>query len=83
MYRKLPKISPGLIFVQRTFWEFWCAYIRRGLIFQVLIIRGNFAFQNGIFFKMVDVGGNFRKFTVPTTRTQGNTSFLHYLLIHP
>ena len=39
-YRKIPIISPGLIFVQRAF--------LLGLFAEGLIIRGNFAFQNGL-----------------------------------
>ena len=41
-YRKIPVISSGLIFVQRTFC--WI-YFRGNLFSEGLIIGGNFAFQ--------------------------------------
>ena len=39
LYRKIPIISPGLIFVQKAFWL--------GLFSKGLVIGRNFAFQNG------------------------------------
>ena len=44
-YRKIPLVSPGIIFVQKTF--FW-TYFRGSLFSEGLIIGGNFAFQNGL-----------------------------------
>ena len=47
IYRKIPIISPGLIFVQKAFpvagLIFGGAYFRRGLL-----SKGLFAFQNGL-----------------------------------
>ena len=40
VYRKIPIISPGLIFVQKAF--------LLGLFLEGLIIGRNFAFQNGL-----------------------------------
>ena len=42
-YRKIPKISPGLMFFKRPFWG---AYFWRGLFSEGLIYGGKFAFQN-------------------------------------
>ena len=47
MYRKIPIISPGLIFVQKAF---LVAYFRGSLFLEGLIIGGNFAFENGLGF---------------------------------
>ena len=44
-YRKIPIISPGIIFVQKAFC--W-AYFWGSLFSEGLIIGGNFAFQNGL-----------------------------------
>ena len=44
LYRKIPIISPGLIFVQKAFC--W-AYFRGSLFSEGLVIGRNFAFQNG------------------------------------
>ena len=43
-YRKIPIISPGIIFVQKAFC--W-AYFRGSLFSEELVIGGNFAPQNG------------------------------------
>ena len=45
IYRKIPIISPGLIFVQKLF--SW-AYFRGSLFSEGLTIGKNFAFQNGL-----------------------------------
>ena len=45
-YRKIPIISPRLIFVQKGF--FCWAYFRGSLFLEGLIIGRNFAFQNGL-----------------------------------
>ena len=44
-YRKIPIISPGLIFVQKVFG--W-AYFWGSIFLEGLIIGRNFAFQNGL-----------------------------------
>ena len=44
-YRKIPIISPGVIFVQKAF--------LLGLFSEGFIIGGNFAFQNGLGLKRV------------------------------
>ena len=43
-YRKIPIISPGLIFVQKTF---LLGLFRGSLFLEGLVIGKNFAFQNG------------------------------------
>ena len=44
-YGKIPKISPGLIFVQKA--VYW-AYFSGSLFSEGLVIGRNFAFQNGV-----------------------------------
>ena len=44
-FRKIPIISPGLIFVQKAF---LLAYFWGSLFLEGLIIGRNFAFQNGL-----------------------------------
>ena len=67
-YRKIPKISPGLIFFKGPFWE---AYFWRGLYSEGLIYGGKFAFLNRLGYSLI-VGSKFTVFALFYFVFEGN-----------